>query len=76
VTICTDAFEALAREEAKNLGMPDLPLAIIGHPIGGESREVIQRRAEDAAPAVLRGLAGGLVATQPLAAEPSVSVVP
>ena len=33
VTICTDAFEALAREEAKNLGMPDLPLAIIRHPM-------------------------------------------
>jgi hypothetical protein len=40
--------------------MPDLPLVIIKHPIGGESPEVIQRRAEDAATHVLRALTGGL----------------
>ena len=62
MTICTDAFEALAREEAKNLGMPDLPLAIIRHPIGGEPPEVIRRRAEEAAPHVLRALTDGLEA--------------
>ena len=32
--------------------MPDLPLAIIKHPIGGESLEVIHQRAEDALPQV------------------------
>jgi hypothetical protein len=40
--------------------MPDLPLVIIKHPIGGESPEVIQRRAEDATTHVLRALTGGL----------------
>jgi len=56
VTICTEAFIGLAREESKNLGMPDLPLAIIKHPIGGESLAVIQQRAEDAVEQVIRGL--------------------
>jgi hypothetical protein len=64
VTICTEAFIGLAREESKNLGMPDLPLAIIKHPIGGESLAVIRQRAEDALEQVIRGLTGE-VATRP-----------
>jgi hypothetical protein len=56
VTICTDAFVGLAREEAKNLGMPDLPLVIIKHPIGGESLTVIHERAGDALPQVIKAL--------------------
>ena len=58
MTICTEAFIGLAREESKNLGMPDLPLAIIKHPIGGESLAVIHQRAEDALEQVIRGLTG------------------
>lgn len=56
VTICTTAFEGLAREESRNLGMPDLPLAIIQHPIGGEPPSVIDQRAEDALAQVVRAL--------------------
>lgn len=56
MTICTDAFVGLAREEAKNLGMPDLPLVIIKHPIGGEPLSVIHQRAEDALVQVIRAL--------------------
>jgi hypothetical protein len=59
VTICTDAFVALAREESRNLGMSDLPLVIIEHPIGGEALTVIQQRAEDAVDAVIRALIHG-----------------
>lgn len=58
MTICTDAFAGLARDEAKNLGMPDLPLVIIKHPIGGESPDVIRRRADDAVLGVIRALIG------------------
>jgi hypothetical protein len=58
VTICTDAFVGLALEEAKNLGMPDLPLVIIKHPIGGESAVVIHQRAEDALVPVIQALTG------------------
>ena len=68
MTICTEAFVGLAREESKNLGMPDLPLAIIKHPIGGESLAVIHQRAEDALPQVIRALTGDP------AARPSSSV--
>jgi hypothetical protein len=67
VTICTEAFIGLAREESKNLGMPNLPLAIIKHPIGGESLAVIRRRAEDALAQVVRGLTGDQ-ATRPAGA--------
>ena len=59
MTICTDAFVGLAREESKNLGMPDLPLVIIEHPLGGEPPLAIQRRAEDAVGQVIRALTGG-----------------
>lgn len=58
MTICTEAFLGLAREESKNLGMPNLPLAIIKHPIGGESLAVIHQRADDALAQVIRGLTG------------------
>jgi hypothetical protein len=70
VTICTEAFIGLAREESKNLGMPDLPLAIIKHPIGGESLAVIHQRAEDARPQVIRALTGES-ATRPASAAAS-----
>lgn len=56
VTICTDAFIALAREESRNLGLPDLALAIVKHPIGGESEEVVMQRAADALEQVVQGL--------------------
>jgi hypothetical protein len=71
VTICTEAFIGLAREESKNLGMPDLPLAIIEHPIGGESLAVIHQRADDALAQVIRGLTGD-AATRPAGAASSV----
>ena len=70
MTICTEAFIGLAREESKNLGMPDLPLAIIKHPIGGESLAVIHQRADDALAQVIRGLTGD-AATRPAGAASS-----
>jgi hypothetical protein len=58
VTICTEAFLGLALDEARSLGMPDLPLAIIEHPIGGEAMSVIHQRADDALPQVISALTG------------------
>jgi len=49
VTICTDAFIALAREESRNLGRPDLPLAIIRHPLGGEGEARVRQQASEVA---------------------------
>jgi hypothetical protein len=60
VTICTDAFLGLARDESKNLGFADLPLAIIRHPIGGEASSVIDQRADDALAQVIEALTGKL----------------
>jgi len=56
VTICTDAFIALAKEESKNLGMPDLPLVIINHPLGGEPLDVVHQRSADSLDQVVRAL--------------------
>jgi hypothetical protein len=35
VTVCSNRFEVLARATAKGMGMADLPLVIVPHPIGG-----------------------------------------
>jgi hypothetical protein len=56
VTLCTDAFLGLAKEEARTLGMPDLPLVIVPHPLGGESLERIQARAQNAVAGVIAAL--------------------
>jgi hypothetical protein len=76
VTICTEAFIGLAREESKNLGMPDLPLAIIKHPIGGESLAVIHQRAEDALEQVIRGLTGDLASRRAAGASSAEGAAP
>ena len=56
VTVCTDAFTTLAREESRNLGLPDLPLAIIKHPLGGESEAAVKQLAAGAVEQVVQGL--------------------
>ena len=58
MTICTEAFLGLAKDESRNLGLPDLPLAIIRHPIGGESPAAIDERAEAALAQVIDALTG------------------
>ena len=76
MTICTEAFIGLAREESKNLGMPDLPLAIIKHPIGGESLAVIHQRAEDALEQVIRGLTGDVASRSSGTASSAATAAP
>lgn len=56
MTICTEAFTGLAREESRTLGMPDLRLAIIRHPLGGESKDAVAERAKVALDQVIQGL--------------------
>jgi hypothetical protein len=56
VTVCTEAFMGLAREESRTLGMPGLPLAIIKHPLGGEPKDAISERARIALDQVIQGL--------------------
>lgn len=47
-TICTYPFEKMARQERKSLGMPELPLIIIGHPLGGLRPEEVGARVDEA----------------------------
>ena len=56
VTICTEAFISLAREESRNLGMPDLPIVIIPHPLGGLKENQVSERAQEALDQVVVGL--------------------
>jgi hypothetical protein len=45
--ICTHPFEPMARREREALGLPDLPVLFIGHPLGGlRAEEVVTRAGE------------------------------
>ena len=46
MTICSTRFETLARTTATGLGMPDLPLVILPHPVGGISAEEVIAKAD------------------------------
>jgi len=54
MTICSTAFETLGRAQAKALGCPDLPLAIIPHPFGLRTREQVRRIASQCAEDIAR----------------------
>jgi len=51
LNISTTAFQVLARTQARALGQPELPLAIIPHPLGPRSRkelqDIVARQLED-----------------------------
>lgn len=47
MTICTDAFEAMADLEKSALGVPDLGVAIIEHPLVYRTPEEIEAIADD-----------------------------
>jgi hypothetical protein len=49
VVVTTTAFETLAHHEAHTLGMEDLPLLVVDHPLGGEPPARIEIRAAHAA---------------------------
>jgi hypothetical protein len=46
VVMGTVEFEQLARLEARNRGMADLPLALIPHPLGGIREEEVIKKAD------------------------------
>ncbi|HEY7140816.1 MAG TPA: hypothetical protein VIE44_11990 [Methylomirabilota bacterium] len=56
VVVTTTAFQTLAHHEAHSLGMEDLPLLIVDHPLGGEPAERIEARAARAAAQLLTRL--------------------
>ena len=46
MTICSNRFEILARATANGMGMSDLRLVIVQHPIGGISVEEVITKAD------------------------------
>ena len=48
--ICSEPFLTLARNQARTFGVPDLPLIVIPHPLGGIEMAEVKARAERALP--------------------------
>lgn len=61
VVVGTDEFLSLAQLESKARGMPDLPLAITQHPIGGLKPNQVTVKAESLVDALVRGVTEGTV---------------
>ena len=54
MTICSTAFVTLGKAQAKTLGHPDLPLAVIPHPFGIRTRDEVRALAEQCAADIAR----------------------
>jgi hypothetical protein len=52
----TFEFEQLARLEAKNRGIADLPLALVPHPLGGIKEDEVVRKADLVIETVLKAV--------------------
>jgi len=48
ISICSQEFAALGKVEAQALGMANLPMVIVPHPIGGIDPKEVARKADDA----------------------------
>jgi len=48
--VCSGPFLKLGQAQARVFGVPDLPLLVIKHPLGGQSLEEVKARAEHAVP--------------------------
>lgn len=51
--ICSGPFLKLGQAQARVFGVPDLPLIVIPHPLGGISLDDVRGRAEVAVPKVV-----------------------
>ena len=51
--ICSEPFRGLGKNQARVFGVPDLPLVMIPHPLGGLSFEQVQGRELLAIPQVV-----------------------
>jgi len=51
--ICSDSFLKLAQNQSRVFGVPDLPLVVIPHPLGGLSLVDVQKRADIAIPQII-----------------------
>ena len=58
MTIVSDVFEPLAQGESAGLGMPRLPLLVVGHPVGSRSTSVLEGEGRRLAAAAQTALVG------------------
>ena len=54
VLVSTTAFSPLAREVAETLGMPDVRIVEVGHPLGGTAEATVLDWADAAVESTLR----------------------
>lgn len=59
VTIVSSAFELLARAESRSLGMADLPVLVVPHPVAPQPPDVLREWGEKLCPDVFGGLISG-----------------
>ena len=52
--VCSTAFQKLGETQAKIFGVPDLPLLLIAHPLGGLDIDSVKGRAEVATPQLVK----------------------
>jgi hypothetical protein len=55
-TICTDRFYRLAKTLSKSMGMAQLPLIVVPHPIGGLQEEEVLKKADGVIEQIIRVL--------------------
>lgn len=58
VTVCSHLFRRLGDLERRSLGLPDLPIAVTPHPIGGLPADAVTAKAEALLDTVIAGLTG------------------
>jgi len=62
LAVCSTSFTGLARAQARALGHPELPIAVIPHPFGIRTREEVRRIAEQCVGEIVRLTAGSKIA--------------
>jgi hypothetical protein len=58
LAVCSTAFTGLGRAQARALGHPELPIAVIPHPFGLRTREEVRRIADQCVADIVRLTAG------------------
>ena len=56
MTVCTHLFQRLGDVERRALGMPELPMAVAPHPLGGLRKEAVLAKADALLDQVVAGL--------------------
>ena len=54
VTVCSASFTGLGHAQAKALGFPDLPIAVVPHPFGNRNRDEIRQIASQCVDDIVR----------------------